>query len=102
MPWDSKVAHSVPRVRRADHRVDSALVAPDRLGRLQGVEAIEAEAAQDTRHGCLRHAAVLCDLRAGPARRRSTSIRVTTAAGVGRRKRCGRDERSRRPATPST
>jgi hypothetical protein len=44
-----------------------ALVAPDRLGRLEGLELVEREPAQDAADGGRRYAGLCGDLPAGPA-----------------------------------
>ncbi len=44
-----------------------ALVSPDRLGRLQGLQPVEAQAAKHPGHGRFRHAAFRRDLRTSPA-----------------------------------
>ena len=78
-----------------------ALVAADRLGRLEGLERLRPSRLRMrlTVAGETPASAAIC-LPVQRWRRRASTC-ATTAAGVGRRRRCGREERSFSPARPS-
>ena len=79
-----------------------ALIAPNRFRGLQGTQLIQAEPTQNTADGGWRDAGLGGDLLARPALApQPFDISSTTVRGVGRRSRCGRDERSCKPANPS-
>ena len=80
-----------------------ALVATDRLGRLERLETVEAEPPEDPADRGRRDAGASAAICLPVQRwRRRASIRATTAAGVGRCSRRGREERSLRPSRPCT
>jgi hypothetical protein len=77
-----------------------AFIAPDRFGRLQGAELVEAEPPR-TRLTVAGETPTFTAICLPVQRcRRSRSISLTTAAG-GWRSRCGLDERSCNPINPS-
>src|SRR5215211_6948431 len=85
LPTDAEVAIDHARLSSSDavpHGADAAelldvdvdelarvvaLVAPDRFGRLQGTELVQAEPTQDAADGRWRYASLGCDPLAGPA-----------------------------------
>ena len=77
-----------------------ALVTPPRLGGLKCLQAIEPQPPQDAENRCSRDTGFARDLRSGPALT-PQRLDARDGLGVGRRKRCGGEERSCKPATPS-
>ena len=78
------------------------LVAADRLGRLERRDAIEAEALEDAADGRRRDAEFGGDLLAGPAlAAQGLDLLDDRLRASARCSRCGRDERSCKPSTPS-
>ena len=77
------------------------LVASDRLGGLERGDAIEAEALEDAADGRRRDAQLGGDLLAGPPLAAQGLDLLDDLWRVGSRSRCGRDERSCKPSTPS-
>jgi hypothetical protein len=78
-----------------------SLVAADRLSGFQRVDPVETKPLEMrlTVGGEMPSSAAIC---LPVCRiRRSAAARSTTACGVGQRSRCGRELRSRKPATPS-
>jgi hypothetical protein len=78
-----------------------ALVASNRLRRRQRLQPVEAEAFQDPADGAGETAVSWAICRPVQRCRRSVLICSTTASGVGARRRCGREDRSRKPQTPA-
>ena len=80
---------------------DLAFIAPNRFRGLQGTQLIQPEPTQNTADGGWRDAALGGNLLARPALAPQPFDLLDTLRGVGRRSRCGRDERSCNPANPS-
>ena len=76
------------------------LVAADRLGGLERCDAIETEAPENAADGGRRDVPAAICLPVQRWRRRASTF-STMATYVGRYRRCGREERSLRPSTPS-
>ena len=76
-----------------------AFITPDRFSRLQGTELVQSQATQNPADGGWRDAGLGGDLLAGPALPAQPLDLLGTAWGVGRRSRCGRDDRSCNPLT---
>jgi hypothetical protein len=84
-----------------------ALISTDRLDRFESPQPIKTKAAQDAPDGGFRDAGLAGDLRPGPALAPEAFDAcdgrgwAMVADEVGWRKRCGREERSCKPARPS-
>src|SRR5208283_3246838 len=78
-----------------------AFIAPDRFGRLQGTELVQAEPTQNTADGGGRDTGLGGDLLASPPLAAQPLDLLDHGLGVGCRSRCGREERSCNPANPS-